>query len=214
MLQVGLLRIMDIYGRRDAEMSIGGLVHYMEPDVAEETFDKAYRAFLTPVERSVIREAEKVSPLCTLFSNGTYSCMPPSIRYAARWSTLDINGDGTWTIAEALAAEKAMAAKSETGKRMLREFEDLGVTHWILRRPTLIFNNIVNGLKLRASEVELLNRTLYLPPALLQRQSIPKAYFNYWMGDAMMCTRFDRSSCESIVASGLFDAALTKGHIA
>merc|ERR1719453_783778 len=107
-----------------------------------------------------------------------------------------------------------MANNSKAGTKMLRDLQDDGLNHYIFKRPSLVFNNIVNGLKYRSLYVATQNRTLFLSPDILNRHAIPKAYFHYWMGDAMLCTRFDRSSCESIVASGLFDSALMKGRIA
>merc|ERR1719463_111668 len=38
--------------------------------------------------------------LCTMH-NATYNCLPPSVKYAARWEDLDTNGDGIWSREEA-----------------------------------------------------------------------------------------------------------------
>ena len=32
----------------------------------------------------------------------------------------------------------------------------------------------------------------------------PKAYFNFWKGDAMMCGMFDANSCEAAAKQGVF----------
>jgi len=201
-LQVGLLRIMDVYGHRDSQQSVAGLLQQEEND---NFLKQAYEATLTPHERDVVKEATTMLPLCTVSSNGTYTCMPTSLQFVSKWHDLDLDGDGVWTISEALATEKKM--NKEHG------METKG-GDWILRRPTIIFNNIVNGLKMRAVFAKYqLNQTFYIAHDVESRLAIPKAYFDYWMGDAMMCTRFDQSACENTVASGLFNAALTNGRM-
>lgn len=201
-LQLGLLRIMDIYGHRDAQHFVSGLVVSEGPNIHKET----YEAFLTPHERKVV-EASGVKPLCTVSSNGTYSCMPSSIQFVSQWPDLDLDGDGVWTMSEAVAAEKKM--DEQQGKKMSTNTEE-----WMSKSPTLFFNHIVNGIRMRAAFTENNhNQTFYVSRDLENKLAIPKAYFEYWMGDAMMCTHFDQSSCENIVASGLFDEALTSGRM-
>lgn len=212
-LQVGLLRVLDIYGHRDAELSVGGLVRQRSSDKIQEISKKTLMVFRTPVEKDVIQAADDVVPLCTVGNDGGYSCMAPSIEYMTRWRALDTDGDGVWTMLEAMAFERKMLNKSEIipDAEALNQLSD----KWISRKPTLVFNSIVSGLKHRSLQMnEEFNRTLYLSQEVLGRHGIPKAYFDYWMGDAMMCSRFNRYSCEKIAASGLFDAALTKGRLA
>merc|ERR1719359_981520 len=153
-----------------------------------------------------MEEADDVRPFCTIDNNKTFSCMPPSVHFASHWHALDIDGDGVWTMAEATAAEKEMANKTVAG---------VVADHWIARKPVLVFNSIINGLNRRSAYMQYqFNRTFYVSPNVRDGLAVPKAYFEYWVGDAMFCTRFDRSACDSIVASGLFDAALTKGRMA
>jgi len=200
-LQVGLLRIMDIYGHRERQMHLGRLLEQEDDKVAVIT-----KAFLTREEKKVMEEADDIKPFCTIDNNKTFSCMPPSVHFASHWHALDLDGDGVWTMAEATAAEKEMANKTAAGKV---------ADHWIARRPVLVFNSIINGLNRRSAYMQYeFNRTLYVSPNVRDGLAVPKAYFEYWVGDAMFCTRFDRSACDSIVASGLFDAALTKGRMA
>merc|ERR1719375_1735589 len=58
------------------------------------------------------------------------------------------------------------------------------------------------------------NSTLYLSQHVRASNGIPKAYFEYWAGDAMICTRYNSASCEKIVQEGLFDAAFKNGRLA
>jgi len=213
LLQVGMLRIMDVYGHRDAEASFAGIMEYETRDHAAEMGKKTYEAFLSPPERKVLKQADRIKPLCTHFDNGTYSCRPPSVAFTERWESLDTDGDGIWTMDEAAATEKMLNDKPKHHKRSTHD-----ASAWISKRPTLIFNSIVNGIKQRShfleNHVDANGTPLYLSEALQNRTAIPKAYFDYWTGDAMMCTRFDRSTCEHVVASGLFDTALVEAPIA
>jgi len=215
-LQVGMLRIMDVYGQRDAEASVGGIMEYEERDHVAELGKESYVAFLSPHEREVLKQADAIKPLCTIFANGTYSCRPPSVAFTSRWESLDTDGDGIWTMHEAAATEEMLNNKSKHHERSSDNSHEANA--WISKRPTLIFNSIVNGIKQRSRFLENLadgkGTSLYLSEALKNRTAIPKAYFDYWTGDAMMCTRFDRSTCEHVVASGLFDMALTEAPIA
>merc|ERR1719421_2835132 len=57
------------------------------------------------------------------------------------------------------------------------------------------------------------NQTLYLTADIENERAIPKAYFNFWSGDAMMCSFFDSSSCEAAAQSGVFKEALRPGRV-
>merc|ERR1719421_1055832 len=57
------------------------------------------------------------------------------------------------------------------------------------------------------------NQTLYLIPDVEDERAVPKAYFNYWAGDAMMCSFFDSNSCEAAAKAGVFTAALKPGRM-
>lgn len=203
-LQLGLLRVLDVYGHRDSQKLVGGLV---EQSQVRETSKKTYEAFLLPKEREVIEEGTTTAPLCQYSENGTYSCPPPSTRFVSKWHALDLDGDGMWTMAEAEKTEKDFAEKAEKDTALEGD--------WILKKPGIVFNSIVNGLKLRAVFAQNnLNQTLYISPEVKTKTGIPKAYFDFWVGDAMMCTHFDRYSCNNLVASGLFNVALTDGRMA
>lgn len=210
-LQLGLLRVMDVYGHRD-EQVVAGMIEHEQP--RSDVFEKTYAAGLSSQEREVLEQGQ-TDPLCSVDSHGTYSCMPSSVHFAAEWHMLDLDGDGVWSMSEAMAVEqpKHTAKKSKTPgvdqvKLSATESESLVKTRMVF------FNSIVNGLKHRSAFLETLNGTLYLAQDLKAKLAIPKAYFEYWMGDAMLCSRFDSSTCDHVVASGLFDAAITKGRLA
>merc|ERR1719161_2046624 len=45
--------------------------------------------------------------------NATYSCLPPSVRYASKWELLDTNGDGIWSREEAEKDEHKLEKKTK-----------------------------------------------------------------------------------------------------
>lgn len=227
-LQMGLLRLMDIYGHRSSQ----GLQAIA---VQSETYVKTYESFLAPVEKDVVGEMdERRDPLCMRSSNGTYTCMPPSVRFATEWDSLDTDGDGIWSISEAMFTKKGKhhhhhkdksqkASTEDKDKRSMLQDDDLDEDEHEeheheddkevaeAKRRTVFFNGIIRGLKKRAEWMEQMNSSFYLSQDVLETRAIPKAYYEFWKGDAMLCTRFNADSCENIVASGLFDAALTHG---
>lgn len=96
--------------------------------------------------------------LCTMH-NATYNCLPPSVKYAARWADLDVNGDGIWSREEAMKdvndLEKKLAAK-----------------------PFLVFRAITIGLVDRQP----MDSKLWVDPngMVAKMEGIPKAYFDYY----------------------------------
>jgi len=194
-IQLGLLRIMTIYVHRDSqELQVVALQ-------SRENV-RTYESFLAPIEQDAVgRLDDREEPLCTKDENGTYSCMPSSIRFASRWESLDTNQDGVWSIDEALSlvASTNMSTSESTKQRNAAKWQ------------TVYFNSMIQGLKQSAERMEQLNGSLYLSQDVLNSRAIPKAYYEFWTGDVMLCTRFDSNACENIVAAGLFDAALEHG---
>merc|ERR1719424_1266006 len=196
-LQLGMLHVINLFSHLDQLQIIDTGNKPVARAVA-----KTYKQFLLPHER-VVLEVSETEPLCTL-DNGLFSCLPRGVEFASEWKSLDTDGDGVWTISEASSVEDKA----------------------IQTRRTLFFNTIITGLKQRAEWMAPLNgtlspllhgvgeATLYLTQDVLEGRAISKPYFDYWVGDAMMCTRFDSLACTKIVKSGLFDEALTKGRFA
>lgn len=123
--------------------------------------------------------------LCRM-SNATYTCLPPSVKYAARWDDLDTNGDGIWTREEAEKDEHKLEKK--TGAK-----------------PFLVFRAITVGLVDRQP----MDRRLWVDPKgpVAKMEAIPKAYFDYWMGDAAICSFADPGMCSTLLSRKVFDKA-------
>lgn len=183
-LQIGLLKVMSLYSH---------IYSVSTRAYQEGKYETPQASFLTPHERDLVQDA-KTDPLCR-GEKGDYICMPPSIHFASEWKSLDVNNDGVWNASEAFAAGKDGNAA-------------------LARRRAIFFRTILKGFTFQAQWLETQNYSFYLSPQILEGHAIPKAYFEYWVGDAMMCTRFESSACEHIVASGLFEASLLKGHLA
>jgi len=120
-----------------------------------------------------------------LVNNGTYSCAPPSVQLIARWDELDADGNGIWTMEEALATREDLKCKYVVD-------------------PVEIFHVFVNMLLER-------EKLIWLHPDLKAGKAIHKAYFTYAMGDVAMCGYRSQDMCNNLLKRGVFDAALKHG---
>jgi len=124
------------------------------------------------------------SALC-FRDNGNYSCAPPSIQLTGRWSELDVNGDGVWTLQEVEDEREQLRCK-------------YGVN------PVDVFHVIVNMLKKRED-------LIWLHPDVKSGKGVHLPYFTYAMGDLVMCNYRSKDMCGNLLKSGFFDAALKHG---
>jgi hypothetical protein len=210
-LQIGVVNVISIYDftlRRAETQQI--LNPYEVPDYGDHALsevdkessklrgegeDEVRSSVYLPQERNELEAVRSINPLCRKV-NGDLSCQPGSVQFVYEWTNLDTNGDGVWSAEEASADQANLKEK-------------LGVS------PPTIFNNIISGLRASRDfeESRGKNRTLYLTSDVDYERAIPKAYFNYWAGDAMMCTFFDSSSCEAAAKDGVFEEALRPGRM-
>lgn len=130
-------------------------------------------------------------PICYQFPEGSdrYSCLPWSALYVQYWKELDTNGDGIWSHDEAVKDE------SKVGKVT-------GI------KPKLVFGTIAHGLADRRT----VDKNITESPVMTQLQGIPKAYFDYWVGDAVLCSYSDPQMCSTLISRGFFDAAMDPAH--
>merc|ERR1719428_2309058 len=122
-------------------------------------------------------------------SNATYTCLPPSVKYAAVWEQLDTNGDGVWSREEAEKDENKLEKKFKA-------------------KAFLVFRAITVGLVDRQT----VDKRLWVPPQVEKMEGIPKAYFDYWMGDAALCSYADMQMCPTLLARGFFSEAINPEH--
>lgn len=209
LLQLGVVQVIDSYdyiyqrGKAQSLLNSADLQDYSSEVEKEsltalgEAQDDGRKTLLLPNEQKMLDSAKSISPLCQRDGEGRYNCVPHSVKFVHEWENLDTDGDGVWTLEEA-KADKAHLKKKHHGVS-----------------PETIFNNVINGLRMNRllTEHRGKNRTFYLPPDVDYARAIPRAYFNYWKGDAMICSLFDPNSCEAAAQAGIFKAALLPGRV-
>lgn len=212
LLQAGMVQVIGVYGHYELQAETRTLLLPEEvADYGDHPLSKTdedvshwviqshgylHKQSLLPNEKKDLEAVEAYSPLCRR-EKGRLDCAPNSVKFVQEWKLLDTDGDGIWTIEE---------AKADTAK--LRE-KHHGVS------PETIFNNLISGLRTTRTFMERKggNNTFYLTPDVDNNRAIPKAYFNYWAGDAMMCSFFDSNSCEGVAKDGVFAEALRPGRV-
>jgi len=214
LLQMGVVYVISVYNHTESLANIRLLLpesqvieqgHDVVTSRAKNAADRSKRAehkvkgmFLPPHEKEELHEVYEIQPLCKriLDGDGTFTCMPHSVKFATEWHNLDTNGDGVWTWDEAKADKMNLSNKRHVS-------------------PTTVFNNLINGLRFHALWVESTgpNKSFYLSQDIQRERAIPKAYFNFWAGDAMMCGHFDPNSCEAAAKAGIFEEALVPGRM-
>lgn len=118
--------------------------------------------------------------LCTM-KDAVYNCLPPSVRYADQWDKLDVNGDGVWSLEEAQQDKNGFEKKFGA-------------------KAFLVFRAITVGLTDRT----VVDPNLWVAPEVQQMKAIPKPYFEYWMGDAAICSFADPKVCGTLLSRGFF----------
>jgi len=129
-----------------------------------------------------------VNTLCTM-NNAVYNCLPPSVRYANEWKHLDTNGDGVWTREEAVKDEAGFEKKFRA-------------------KAFLVFRALTVGLTDRGS----MDPKLWVSDEVKEMRAIPKPYFDYWMGDAAICSYADPKVCGTLLDRGYFAGAFMSNH--
>jgi hypothetical protein len=129
----------------------------------------------------------KGGSLCQTLPNGQVTCAPPTVQLSARWDELDADGDGNWTRAEAEAAKNGLGCQFPVN-------------------PVEVFDVYVNFLINREN-------IIWIHPAVRAGQGIPKAYFDYAVGDIIMCGYRNTNMCPNLLKRGVFDAPLTHGKV-
>jgi len=213
-LQMGVVQVINVY---DHAAQLGSTRMLLTPsevlengDNVLENMDKAnadmsrkssadlHRMFLPSNEKAELDSLNDIQPLCKRIGDGdgTFTCMPHSVKFAYEWENLDSNKDGVWTFKEAKADKANLKKKMHIS-------------------PETIFKNLIDGLRMQAAYLKFSgnNKTLYLSPDLQSGKAVSKAYFNFWKGDAMMCGLFDSNSCEAAAKSGVFTSALVPGRL-
>jgi len=128
-------------------------------------------------------------------NNVSLHCSPLSYGFVDAWNELDIDGDGKWTL------EEARADEANLGCRLGLPAEE-------------VFRSTCRGVQ-RDNEDTSENppyNVHLVPLSVSERRAVPKSYFDWWRGMAVICVAHDVSRCGELVSKGLFDGAIGAGH--
>lgn len=137
------------------------------------------------------------SALCKNRHRGNSSflhCTPSSFDFISAWDYLDYDGDGMWTL------EEARSDNANLGCSLGLPVEE-------------VFRSTCRGVQRDnedTSEHPPYNVHL-VPLSVTERRAVPKAYFDWWVGLAVICVAHDVSRCGELVSKGLFDGAIHAG---
>jgi len=120
--------------------------------------------------------------LCFVDPSGVYTCSPPSIQLVGRWDELDTNKDGIWTWDEVKASRESLMCKYVVD-------------------PQEVFMVLVEMLKLREN-------LIWLHPDVKAGKAIHQTYFQYILGDLVMCGYRSEDMCSNLMERGFFDKPL------
>lgn len=119
--------------------------------------------------------------LCYMI-NGNLTCAPPTVQLTGRWAELDTDGNGIWTRTEVEKAKTELQCK-------------------YIVNPVEVFDVFINFLKSR-------EKILWLHPDVKEGKAIHKEYFDFAMGDIIMCGYRTTDMCSNVLKRGFFDAPL------
>jgi len=123
--------------------------------------------------------------LCFVDGGGNFSCAPPTVQIAQRWNELDTDADGVWTLKEVQDAKDALKCK-------------------YVVNPVEVFTVFQNVLLANEDKI-------WLHPDVKAGKAIHKPYFDFAMGDIIMCGYRNMDMCPNLVKKGYFHAPLKFG---
>jgi hypothetical protein len=127
-------------------------------------------------------ECNEGGALCFVDPSGVYTCSPPSIQLTGRWDELDTNKDGIWTWEELQASRESLRCKYVVD-------------------PQEVYLVLVEMLKMRED-------IIWLHPDVKAGKAIHHTYFQYILGDLVMCGYRSEDMCANLLQRGFFDKPL------
>jgi hypothetical protein len=165
-------------------MQTEAFLSFRKPGKKKKKDDKSKRS--EPIINSLCQKVGK---------NETLHCTPLSYGFIEVWDELDRDGDGMWTL------EEARADEANLGCRLGLPVEE-------------VFRSTCRGVQRDnedTSEHPPYNVHL-VPLSVSERRAVPKSYFDWWRGLAVICVAHDVSRCGELISKGLFDGAIGAGH--
>jgi len=123
--------------------------------------------------------------LCYPTAEGRISCAPPSISLLSDWDQLDTDGDGVWSRQEAEDPMYRELTRCEYNMDSLLVYEEMLL-------------NLQEQGSLRGR----------LVPNVTKGLGIPKAYYDWFIGEPLMCIYGDADMCGNMFHMGVFDQLL------
>lgn len=118
---------------------------------------------------------------------GMITCAPKTIQLMGRWENIDVNGDGVFSYKE--ASEPKFRKKIRC---------DYGIDTLVFYR--FLLQELMNSETLKKGEL--------LHKNITSGHAIHKVYFDWFKGDAIMCSYGADDICGNIFQIGVFDAPL------
>eukprot|EP00747_Dinoflagellata_sp_TGD_P145731 gnl/TRDRNA2_/TRDRNA2_176614_c7_seq26.p1 gnl/TRDRNA2_/TRDRNA2_176614_c7~~gnl/TRDRNA2_/TRDRNA2_176614_c7_seq26.p1 ORF type:complete len:596 (+),score=133.39 gnl/TRDRNA2_/TRDRNA2_176614_c7_seq26:98-1789(+) len=116
-----------------------------------------------------------------------FTCAPPTVQLTSRWSDLDLDGDGIWTIEEAEEVQEDIKCQLKVNS-------------------VEVFHVFVKFLENR-------KHIIWLHPDVLAAKAIHLPYFKYAAGDIQVCGFKTTDMCPNLLKRGFFDAALAHNTV-
>jgi len=116
------------------------------------------------------------------------SCAPKSVRLLQHWELLDTNGDGIWSRTEAENKTHRADMQCRFGSDTLALYGQM--TRDLQAQPSL---------------------TGRLLGSVVEGNSIHRAYFDWYLGEPLLCLHIDEDSCGNMFEKGVFDEAIRTG---
>lgn len=123
--------------------------------------------------------------LCFVDASGNFTCAPPTVQLSQRWEELDTNRDGIWSLDEAEQSREKLKCK-------------------YVVNPVEVFTVFQSVLLYHQDKI-------WLHPDVRSGKAIHKPYFDFALGDVLMCGYRNQDMCPNLLQRGYFHAPLKYG---
>jgi len=181
LMQGGLMFVVSRDSMRREDAVLTRLVETTPP------WYQLHKRWLAPKKSAGAAGCVPQSALCMNVGD-KISCAPRSIGLLQNWNELDVNGDGIWSRTEVENNTHRADVECRFGSD-----------------PLVLYESMVSNLQAQES---LENR---LHPSLVDGSQIHKPYFDWYLGEPLLCLHIDEDSCGNLFEQGVFDEAIKSG---
>jgi len=144
-------------------------------------------SFLGPKQES--SNCRHSRSLCHPTPGGGVTCAPPSLSLLGSWDLLDTDGDGVWSRQEAEDPAYRALTRCDFNMDSLLIYEEMLLN---LRQHGALEGRLV--------------------PMIKKGSGIPRPYFDWYIGEPLMCVYGDADMCGNMFHMGVFDQVLLGRH--